>query len=148
MMEAEIIALSACCRELFPIMDMVSSVTKSVKLPIGRITMNVSIHEDNSGALVLAKTLPPQFTPPQLRRFGFVKKSSREMCNYLKLTQPNNWVISLRKVSHVLFLNISERRLWDGNSLDASLFECISSSLERECRTRSWGPGYIVGYII
>jgi hypothetical protein len=25
--------------------------------------MNVSIHEDNSGALVLAKTLPPQFTP-------------------------------------------------------------------------------------
>ncbi len=25
--------------------------------------MNVSIHEDNLGALVLAKTLPPQFTP-------------------------------------------------------------------------------------
>jgi hypothetical protein len=42
---------------------MVSSVTKSVKLPIGKTTMNVSIHEDNSGALVLAKTLPPQFTP-------------------------------------------------------------------------------------
>jgi hypothetical protein len=59
-MEAEIIALSACCRELFPIMDMVSSVTK---LPIGKTTMNVSIHEDNSGSLVLAKTLPPQFTP-------------------------------------------------------------------------------------
>jgi hypothetical protein len=55
-MEAEIIALSACCRELFPIMDMVSSLTKSVKLPIGKTTMNVSIHEDNSGALVLAKT--------------------------------------------------------------------------------------------
>jgi len=34
MMEAKIIALSACCRELFPIMDMVSSVTKSVQLPI------------------------------------------------------------------------------------------------------------------
>ena len=62
-MEAEIIALSACCRELFPIIDMVSSVTKSVNLPIGKTTMNVSIHEDNSGALVLGKTLPPQFTP-------------------------------------------------------------------------------------
>jgi hypothetical protein len=62
-MEAKIIALSACCRELFPIMDMVSPVTKSVKLPIGRTTMNVSIYEDNSGPLVLAKTLPPQFTP-------------------------------------------------------------------------------------
>jgi hypothetical protein len=44
-------------------MDMVSSGTKSVQLPIGKTTMNVSIHEDNLGALVLAKTLPPQFTP-------------------------------------------------------------------------------------
>ncbi len=25
--------------------------------------MNISVHEDNSGALVLAETLPPQFTP-------------------------------------------------------------------------------------
>ena len=30
--------------------------------------MNVSIHEDNSGALVLAKTLPPQYTPKQILR--------------------------------------------------------------------------------
>jgi hypothetical protein len=44
-------------------MDMVSSVKKSVKLPIGKTTMNVSMYEDNLGALVLAKTLPPQFTP-------------------------------------------------------------------------------------
>jgi hypothetical protein len=36
-MEAEIIAISACCRELFPIMDMVSSLTKSVKLPIRKL---------------------------------------------------------------------------------------------------------------
>jgi hypothetical protein len=42
---------------------MVSSVTKSVNLPIGKTTMNVSIHEDNLGALVLGKTLPHQFTP-------------------------------------------------------------------------------------
>ena len=25
--------------------------------------MNVSIHEDNAGALILAETLPPQYTP-------------------------------------------------------------------------------------
>ena len=62
-MEAEIIALSACCRELFPIIDMVRSLAKATNFPIGSTTMNVSIHEDNSGALVLAKTLPPQFTP-------------------------------------------------------------------------------------
>jgi hypothetical protein len=27
------------------------------------MNMNVSVHEDDSGALVLAETLPPQFTP-------------------------------------------------------------------------------------
>ncbi len=62
-MEAKIIALSACCRELFPIIDMVCSLAEATNLPIGNTTMNVSIHEDNLGVLVLAKILPPQFTP-------------------------------------------------------------------------------------
>jgi hypothetical protein len=62
-MEAEIIALSACCRELFPFIDMVHSLAEATNLPIGNMIMNVSIQEDNLGALVLAKTLPPQFTP-------------------------------------------------------------------------------------
>jgi hypothetical protein len=42
---------------------MVESVTSSVNLPIGETTMQLSVHEDNLGALVLAKTFPPQFTP-------------------------------------------------------------------------------------
>ena len=62
-MEAEVIALAHSCRELFPIMDMVSLLGKKVGLPVSRATMNVSIHEENAGALVLAETLPPQFTP-------------------------------------------------------------------------------------
>jgi hypothetical protein len=62
-MEANIIALAACCRELFPIIDMVTLLTSSANLPIRETTMNLSVHEDNLGALVLAKTLPPQFTP-------------------------------------------------------------------------------------
>ena len=62
-MEAEIIALSACCRDLFPIIDMVESVTRQVNLPIGETTMKLSVHEDNIGAFVLVKTLPQQFTP-------------------------------------------------------------------------------------
>jgi hypothetical protein len=62
-MEAEVIALAACCRDLFPIIDMVESVTSSMNLPIGETTMQLSVHEGNLGALLLAKTLPPQFTP-------------------------------------------------------------------------------------
>ena len=63
-MMAEVIALSACCRELLPILDIVAEVGKAVGLPVDdQPKMHVRIHEDNAGALVLANTLPPQFTP-------------------------------------------------------------------------------------
>ncbi len=62
-MEAEIVALAHCASELIPIIEMVQSMAPVVGLPFDKITMNVSIHEDNAGALILADTLPPQFTP-------------------------------------------------------------------------------------
>ena len=63
-MEAEIIALSHCCRELFPVVDIVKEVGDVVGLPTkDLISMHVSVHEDNAGALILAETIPPQFTP-------------------------------------------------------------------------------------
>ncbi len=61
-MEAEIVALAHSCCELFPIMDGVSIMGKAISLPVGNTTIQVLIHEDNAGALVLAKTLLPQFT--------------------------------------------------------------------------------------
>ena len=62
-MEAEIIALAQSCKDLFPIMDIVESMASVVGLPNPKTSMHVSIHEDNAGALILAETLPPQFTP-------------------------------------------------------------------------------------
>jgi hypothetical protein len=62
-MKAENIALAHCCRELFPVMDIVSELGKVIGLLMDDLTfMHVSIHEDNAGALVLAQTIPPQFT--------------------------------------------------------------------------------------
>ncbi len=61
-MEAEVNALAACMRELIPIINMVKELIQSVGLQAGDMNMNVLVHEDNSGALVLAETLPPQFT--------------------------------------------------------------------------------------
>jgi hypothetical protein len=60
-MEAEVNALAACMRGLIPIIDMVKELTQSVGLQAGDMNMNVSVHKDNMGALVLAETLPPQF---------------------------------------------------------------------------------------
>jgi hypothetical protein len=68
-MEAGIIALGSCCRELLPIIALVDEigVAIGIKNPddneSNSSTMHVTIHEDNSGALILATTLPPQFTP-------------------------------------------------------------------------------------
>ena len=43
---------------------MVGEIGRVSGLPTEDITkMHVSVHEDNSGALILAETLPPQFTP-------------------------------------------------------------------------------------
>ena len=68
-MEAEVIALASCCRDLVPIINLVDKIgiAIDIKQPEGDIfdssTMHVTIHEDNSGALILATTPPPQFTP-------------------------------------------------------------------------------------
>jgi len=62
-MEAKVNALAACMRKLIQIMNMVQSLAVSVGIPAGEVNMRVSVHEDDLGALVLAETLPPQFTP-------------------------------------------------------------------------------------
>ena len=62
-MEAEVVALSHCARELIPIMQMVKFLGPAVGLQVNSTTMHVCIHEDNAGALFLAGTLPPQYTP-------------------------------------------------------------------------------------
>ena len=52
------------CKELFPIIDLVTELGAVVGLPTEDLTtMHVSIHEDNAGALVLTETIPPKFTP-------------------------------------------------------------------------------------
>ena len=62
-MEAEVIALAACIRDLIPIINMVRDLAQAVGLQSGDVNMNVSVHKDITGALVLAENFPPQFTP-------------------------------------------------------------------------------------
>lgn len=63
-MQAEIYALCTCCKALFPLIKMVKELSGAVGLPVGGPpTMKITLHEDNTGALILAKTIPPEFTP-------------------------------------------------------------------------------------
>ncbi len=64
MMEAEIVALAHCCRDLFPIIDIMTEFDKVIGLPSKDLaSMHVSVHKGNAGALILAQTIPPEFTP-------------------------------------------------------------------------------------
>eukprot|EP00985_Skeletonema_marinoi_P012008 scaffold5715_cov85-Skeletonema_marinoi.AAC.3 len=62
-MEAEITSLAHCCRELFPIMDLAKFLADYFELDPVITKMNVTVHEDNAAALILAKMLPPECTP-------------------------------------------------------------------------------------
>ena len=70
-------------RELIPIMDKVQLLAVAVSIPAGDVNMKVSAHEDNLGALVLAETLPPQFTPrSKYYVFGFVRRFINVVSNF------------------------------------------------------------------
>jgi hypothetical protein len=63
-LEAEYVALGHCCRSLFPLMRTVKGVAKVVGMSTDETTkMHVKIHEDNAGALKLAKMEYPRMTP-------------------------------------------------------------------------------------
>ena len=63
-MEAEYIALSTLCKDLFPIINILEEITSVLALPSSdSANIHVRIHEDNAGALALAKLEPARMTP-------------------------------------------------------------------------------------
>ena len=63
-MEAEYCALSRSCKDLFPIIDQLKELALAVGLPSDEVTtLHTTIHEDNVGALTLAKLEPKRTTP-------------------------------------------------------------------------------------
>ena len=63
-MEAEYIALSTSCKDLFPIIDILQEITTALSLlPSDSANIHVRIHKDNAGALSLAKLEPARMTP-------------------------------------------------------------------------------------
>jgi hypothetical protein len=125
-MEAKIIALFICCRELFPIINMVCLMAEAINLTIGNTTVNVSIHEDNSGALVLAKFFASTvYSMKQVLHNQNDLVSRRDFQERYSIEQDrHSQAIGGTfppKVSLELFLIISERNLWDGNLFILSL---------------------------
>jgi hypothetical protein len=63
-MEAEYVALSTSCKDLFPIIDLTTELCLALDVPLRReVDLHVKIHEDNSGALTLSNLEPRRMTP-------------------------------------------------------------------------------------
>jgi hypothetical protein len=64
MMEAEYVALSKSCRDLFPLIDITKELCNIFKIDLRKeVDMHIKIHEDNVGTLILGKLEPWQMTP-------------------------------------------------------------------------------------
>jgi len=63
-MEAEYVAVSTSCKDLFGIVDMIPELCSAVGLEVNAAAnMHIKIHEDNGGALTLAGLEPQGMTP-------------------------------------------------------------------------------------
>jgi hypothetical protein len=63
-MEAEYVALSTSCRDLFPLIDITNELCALLQVDMqAEIQMPIKIHKDNIGALTLGKLEPPGMTP-------------------------------------------------------------------------------------
>eukprot|EP00956_Cyclotella_meneghiniana_P042912 scaffold249352_cov26-Cyclotella_meneghiniana.AAC.1 len=63
-MEAEYVALSQSCKDLFPLLDQIRELASAVGLSVkDTSSMHIKIHEDNVGALTLGKLEPKRMTP-------------------------------------------------------------------------------------
>ena len=65
-MEAEYVALSTSCRDLFPLIDLTKEICSIFKMDMvvkDTADMHIKVHEDNVGALALGKLEPRRMTP-------------------------------------------------------------------------------------
>jgi hypothetical protein len=63
-MEAEYVAMSSACKDLFPVVDVIRELSKAVGLGDDFDTkFHIKVHEDNVGALTLGRLEPGRMTP-------------------------------------------------------------------------------------
>jgi hypothetical protein len=63
-MEAEYVALSTSCKDLFHLLDLIRELASACGLPVKKNTnLHVKVHGDNVGALTLGRLEPRRMTP-------------------------------------------------------------------------------------
>ncbi len=106
--------------------------------------MKVSVHEDNSGALVLAETLPPQFTPRSkyytTKTIWFHEEIHKRGIKLLKIdTSEQLGDIFTKGLAQPTFEYLRSKIIgWQAHfsCFDLVSVQCLEYNLKRECRYR------------
>ncbi|KAL7475644.1 hypothetical protein ACHAW6_001552, partial [Cyclotella cf. meneghiniana] len=86
-MEAEYVAFSTACKDLIPVVAVIRELSNAVGLVDDFVTnLHIKIHEDNVGALTLAKLEPGRMTP----RSKHYAIKYHWFCEFI--SSPENWV--------------------------------------------------------
>ena len=92
----------------------------------------MSIHEDNSGSLVLAETLPPQFTPRRnhysSKTIWFCEKIHKHEVKLKKIATVEKLGDTLKRAFRGLASDIFARSWWYGRYMSR-----LNNALRREC---------------
>jgi hypothetical protein len=92
-MEAEYVALSTSCKDLFPLLDLIRELASACGLPVKKNTnLHVKVHEDNVGALTLGRLEPRRMTPRSKQN-----KLVLATLIWSRLTQRSNLAISSQR---------------------------------------------------
>jgi hypothetical protein len=124
MMEAEYVALSSLCHDLFPLIDITQEICSALLLhPPDTAQMHIKIHEDNADTLILGQLEPRQMTPRSkhyaVKYHWFWEHLVPCKIQLVKLPPKINLVISLLKALIKLLLNICKKFSWFGRSHSA-----------------------------
>ena len=104
MMEAEYVALSTSCRDLFPLIDITNELCTVLQVEMQTETqMHIKIHKDNIGALTLGKLKPQKMTPRSkhyaIKYNWFCKQIGPRNIELVKISKEDQLAIFLLKDS-------------------------------------------------
>eukprot|EP00956_Cyclotella_meneghiniana_P006910 scaffold9329_cov23-Cyclotella_meneghiniana.AAC.1 len=121
-MEAEYVALSQSCKDLFPLLDQIMELASAVNLPVDKMSkMHVKIHEDNVCALTLGK-LEPRRKTPRSKHYAIKYHWFREQIGPRNIQLEK--VASSEQLGDIFTAGLSTQPFsycvqssWDGNSM-------------------------------
>ncbi len=121
-MEAEYVALSTSCCNLFPLIDVTREISKAYSIKLSDTAqMHVKFHEDNVGALALGKLEPHHMTPCSkhyaIKYHWFREHIGPRNIEFVKISSEDQLGNIFTKGLVEYYFHVCKRSSWVGESM-------------------------------